>query len=80
LTLEANSNAGSEAGGSFQKIDLSALELPKVIPTEEELELHRDWIERLDQKVDGDCVWSKLNNKESKEVSSEESISPAVHH
>jgi len=80
LTLEANSNAGSEAGGSFQKIDLSALELPKVTPTEEELELHRNWIERLDQKVDGDCVWSKLNNKESKEVSSEESISPAVHH
>lgn len=80
LTLEANSNVGNEAGSSFKKIDLSALELPKVIPTEEELGLHSDWIERLDEKVDGDCVWSKLNNKESGEVPSEESVSPAVHH
>lgn len=80
LSLEAAPNAGHETDSSFHKVDLTALELPKVVPTDEELNMHRDWLERLDQKVDGHCVWSKLINKQSADVCPEESANTGVKH
>lgn len=61
LTLEASSGGSQESGGRYQNIDFSALPLASVQPSEDELNSHQQWIERLDKKVDGDCVWSKLN-------------------
>ncbi len=73
LTLEASSNGSQENGGKYQNIDFMTLPLASVTPTAEELESHQGWLERLNEKVDGECVWSKLNRNEGKSSGPEDS-------
>ena len=63
LTLEASSASGEISGG-FQKVDFSQLELPSLSPSESEFQQHTEWVKRLNEKVDGECVWSKLGNNQ----------------
>ncbi len=56
----AENNAGDSAR---DKVNLSGLNLPLVKPTELERQNHVEWLVRLDEKVDGQCVWSRLNQK-----------------
>ena len=44
-------------------VDLSSLSLPIVKPSHEEAENHVEWLTRLDEKVDGQCVWTRLNER-----------------
>lgn len=62
FTLEANSS-GQEGGGKYQNVDFSTLNFADVKLLEDEMVDHQGWIERLNQKVEGECVWAKLNNK-----------------
>lgn len=62
LTLEANDGSGQEHGGKYQNIDFLSLPLASVKPSEQELNDHQSWVERLNEKVGGDCVWAKLNS------------------
>lgn len=43
------------------KVDFSALNLASVKATSSELDDHMAWLQRLDEKVDEVCVWSRLN-------------------
>lgn len=67
LSLEANNRNASDSEGKYQHVDLSALSLPSVNPSEDELREHQSWLQRLDEKVQGECVWTKLSIK-SKEL------------
>jgi len=67
LTLEASSGNAGESGGQYKHVDLASLELPLVQPLDTELTDHQNWVDRLNEKVEGDCVWSKLANKGSDE-------------
>lgn len=63
LSLDATSG-GQQSGRNFKSIDYSKLVLPLVQPDSEEAENHVEWLSRLDDKVDGQCVWSRLNEKQ----------------
>lgn len=63
LTLEATDNQKNENGVSAYSSDFSALTLPTIEPTNEESKNHVEWLARLDEKVAGQCVWSRLNSK-----------------
>lgn len=80
LTLEANSSGGQE-GARYQGIDYSSLPLASVKPTSEEMASHQDWLERLNQKVEGECVWAKLESRAGQDDDSEpaQSEQAAVH-
>ncbi len=65
LTLEASSGSGQDRAGKNGDVDFSTLPLVDVKPSDDELKSHQAWLERLNEKVDGNCVWSKLNAKES---------------
>lgn len=69
LTLEATS--GQDSAGKNYDVDFSALPLVGVKPTDDELKRHQDWLDRLNEKVDGECVWSKLNARVNADVSNE---------
>ena len=62
FSLEAQSDSGVADGAQHQGIDFSSLQLPQVQVSSEEAENHVEWIARLDDKVGGECVWSKINN------------------
>ena len=78
LTLEASNGSGHDSAGKYDNVDFSALPLVSVKPTEEEFEQHQAWIERLNEKVDGDCVWSKLSQKSSESQESGHQASDAL--
>ena len=63
LSLDATGTNAGEQNGSVEKIDLSVLPLVNVNPTEQEMKNHVEWIARLDQEVDGDCVWTRVNQR-----------------
>jgi len=44
-------------------VNFSELSLPLVKPSELELQSHIEWLNRLDKKVAGKCVWSKHNTE-----------------
>jgi DNA polymerase-3 subunit epsilon len=64
LSLDAALNSDNESSLNANAIDLSTLSLPIVKASDEESENHVEWLSRLDEKVDGQCVWSRLNEKE----------------
>ena len=37
--------------------------MPIVQPTEQELSNHNDWVDRLNEKVEGQCVWSRIGSE-----------------
>jgi len=63
LSLVAASARSSDTGIKAEEIDLASLELPLIKPSHAESENHVEWLARLDQSVDGESVWSRLNAK-----------------
>ena len=61
LSLEALARDLNENSTSQQKVNFSELDLPLVEPSSEEQQNHVEWLARLDEKADGQCVWSRLN-------------------
>lgn len=62
LVLEANSTRNSDAHNSAPKINYATLDLPLVKPSNQEKQSHVEWLNRLDEKVEDQCVWSRLNS------------------
>lgn len=64
-SLSLDSAAGRENAlqGSQASVNYATLALPLVQPSNQELEDHVEWLTRLDDKVDGQCVWTRLNSK-----------------
>lgn len=63
MLLEAFNNQSAENTNNIKQVNFSELSLSVVKPTNEELENHVEWVARLDEKVQGQCVWTKLNEK-----------------
>ena len=68
LSLDAESSTTSGGLDPKHVINFAELSLPVVQPTEQESELHSKWVERLDEKVEGECVWTKLANNSNDSV------------
>lgn len=66
LTLETASNQNDSGASKFQ-VNFSEMSLPLVQAAEHELDLHKEWLSRLDAKVGDVCVWSRLNGDDSVE-------------
>jgi len=62
LVLEASSSVNSDLGTSAPKVNYATLDLPLVQASAEEKQSHVEWLSRLDQKVEDQCVWSRLNS------------------
>jgi DNA polymerase-3 subunit epsilon len=67
LSLDATANQSSNDSDGFTKIDFSSLDLAIVQPTHQEAQNHVEWLERLDNKVEGECVFTRLGNKQHSE-------------
>lgn len=63
LSLEADSDSEQQSGQEQESVDLGKLALALVEPQENELKRHTQWLAQLDKKVDGQCIWSRLNDK-----------------
>ena len=63
LSLDASAAGNEQIGQLEDAINFAELSLPLVKPRNDELENHVQWIARLDEKIDGDSVWSRLNDK-----------------
>lgn len=63
LSLEADSGANDAASRGLAAVDFSRLDLPVSKATQQEAEDHVEWLARLDESVEGQCVWSRLNQK-----------------
>lgn len=63
LALDAESANESQSGGISSNVDFSALQLPVTQPSQDEQAAHQQWLQELDKKVDGQCVWSKIDEK-----------------
>lgn len=61
MSLEATNGSSSEGSDATYKVNFSDLSLPILAPTEQEALKHKQWVERLDEKVEGQCVWSRLD-------------------
>lgn len=67
LSLDADTN-GADAGQNAKKaVNYAALALPLVEASNEERQNHIEWLSRLDEKVEGKCVWSRLNSQSGQE-------------
>ena len=62
MSLDATSTNKNDEVNSAYKVDFSSLNLPTIEPTEKEKLSHEQWVERLNEKVDGQCVWSRLSD------------------
>lgn len=63
LSLDANTNQNTDGSDASYSVDFSTLSLPIIEPSNEELQNHVEWVARLDEKVEGQCVWSRLDDK-----------------
>lgn len=63
LVLEAKSSQSQGINQARQNINYAALDLPLVAATTQEKESHVQWLQRLDEQVEGGCVWSRLNGE-----------------
>ena len=63
LSLDASSTLDSDSSASIGAVDFSSLTLPLVKPSTEEAQNHVEWLARLDEEVDGQCVWTHLNER-----------------
>jgi DNA polymerase III epsilon subunit-like protein len=63
LSLDATEGQNTDGSEPTYTVDFSQLSLPIVEPSNEELQNHVEWIARLDEKVEGQCVWSRINEK-----------------
>ena len=62
LSLDASSYDGGDTQKAKSVINYDELTLPIIQPTEQEKDGHEQWVERLNEKVDGECVWTRLAN------------------
>jgi DNA polymerase-3 subunit epsilon len=62
LLLEENSGSDSQSSDSAPKVNYATLDLPLVQASTQEKQSHVEWLNRLDEKADGQCVWSRLNS------------------
>ena len=63
LSLDASAANEEQDGPTSKAINFEELSLPLAKPTHDELDNHVQWLSRLDEKVGGDCVWTRLNSK-----------------
>ena len=61
LVLEANSARDSQSSESGPKLNYATLDLPLVQASNQEKQSHVEWLSRLDEKVEDQCVWSRIN-------------------
>jgi len=47
-------------------INFSELSLPIIEPSNDELQDHVNWLAKLDEKVGGPCIWSRLDTNEER--------------
>jgi len=64
MSLDVASSSSSSAGAAMQAVNFAELSLPVVEPSDEERQSHDEWLKRLNEKVDGECVWTHLDNKD----------------
>lgn len=62
LSLDAHASSHHQDRSSKHAVDFAELQLPLVKPTDHEQQNHVEWLDRLDDEVDGQCVWSRLND------------------
>lgn len=67
LTLESKDNQ-SASNANREKVDYGNMSLPLVIASSSELESHQEWLNRLDEKVEDVCVWTRINNDKAVET------------
>lgn len=63
LSLDAAAAGDEQNSQMIDAVNFSELSLPLVKPSHDELDNHVQWLNRLDEKVNGECVWSRLTNK-----------------
>lgn len=63
LSLDASAGHSAHSGVNSKAVDFSSLSLPLIKPSNEEADNHVEWLARLDESVEGECVWSKLNSE-----------------
>jgi DNA polymerase-3 subunit epsilon len=63
LVLEANLDGDSQSSQLGLKVNYATLNLPLVQASAQEKQSHVEWLNRLDEKVDDQCVWSRLNGE-----------------
>ena len=63
LSLDASQGHSENGEAPLYSVDFSQLSLPVVEPSNEEAQNHVEWVARLDDKVEGECVWTRLNQK-----------------
>jgi len=69
LSLDATAVQSHRDGAPKHAVDFTQLSLPIVQPSNEEQQNHVEWLSRLDEQVDGRCVWSRLNEKPASDIS-----------
>jgi len=60
LSLDVVASSSSASGSVEQAIDFASLSLPLAKASNQELSNHVEWVNRLNEKVDGQCVWARL--------------------
>jgi len=68
LSLEASAAQNRGDTNKNAELDYSKLSLPVIKPNSEEAQSHVQWLARLDEKVDDQCVWSQLNSEFNNEA------------
>jgi DNA polymerase-3 subunit epsilon len=63
LSLDAETGREEGAANGRPRVDFSKLELLVSKASPQEAEDHVEWLTRLDESVEGQCVWTRLNNK-----------------
>jgi len=62
MSLDAVNTSADKSNEASFKVNFAELSLPVVQPSEQESSNHQQWVERLNEKVEGQCVWSRLND------------------
>ena len=63
LCLDASAAQNGDDKIGAAKLDFSTLSLPVIQPNSEEAQNHVEWVARLDEKIDGQSVWSQLDSE-----------------
>ena len=62
MSLDAVNTSANKSNEASFKVNFAELSLPVVQPSEQESSNHQQWVERLNEKVEGQCVWSRLDD------------------
>ncbi len=58
--MKAASTSAAVAPTDIRRLDPNRPKLPVISPTDEERAAHQQWLEELDKKSGGKCVWKKI--------------------